>query len=78
MYNMPGLWNAADQMFPIVAEDLETCSNEAEYRSLVPCDSDIFYLCCHILRRDGLEPAADANTGVNLFIHLKTAITAML
>jgi len=29
MYNVPGLWNAADQMFPIVAEDLELCRNEA-------------------------------------------------
>jgi len=43
MYNVPGLWNAADLMYPVVAEDLETSSNEAEYRSLTPCDSDIVY-----------------------------------
>jgi hypothetical protein len=78
MYNVPTLWNAEDQMYPVDAEDLETCSNEAEYRSVMPCDIDIFNLCCHILRRDGLEPAGDARNGVHLFIHLKNAITAML
>ena len=78
MYSLPTLWNAKDQKYPVVPEDVETCSTEAEYRSLKPCDSDIFNLCCHILRRDGLEPAADANTGVNLFIHLKTAVADLL
>lgn len=78
MYNAPKLWNAEDYIYPVAPADLETCSNEAEDRSVMPCDIDIFQLCCHILSRDGLEPALDAKAGVDLFIHLKNALTSML
>jgi len=50
---------------------------EAQCRSLMPFDTDTSNLCWHILRRDGLEPAADADTGIHLYIQLKAAITAM-
>jgi hypothetical protein len=78
MYNVPRLWNAEDHTCPIAAADLETCIHEAEFRSLKPCDTDIFNLCCHILGRDQLEPALDANAGVRLFVHMKNAVMAML
>lgn len=72
MYYFPSLWGAQDQLFPVLdLDDINDCSEEAEFRSTVPCDPVIYDMCVNIMSRDNLEPATTITEATDLYLYLR-------
>ena len=54
MFNYPCLWETRDFIQPDTQEDLDLCQQEVEFRSVIPCDPDIYDLCIDILRQEDM------------------------
>lgn len=79
MYRFPSLWNAEDQIVKVTQEDFAACAEEVEFRSVIPCDPDVYEVCVVIMRRCGLLPANSCREAIDLYLLLRTEIqTAIL
>ena len=71
MYTAPHLWNACDYLHPVDSISVQTRTGEAEFRNSIPCDRDSYELCSFIMRRDGLQPAANLDEAIDLYKYLR-------
>ena len=78
MYYTPVLWGSEDQLCWVSEDDIEDCSTTADFRSLVPCDKDVYDICIAIMSRDNLQPAMDAFEAVNLYLKLQQDVMTLL
>lgn len=74
MYYTPMLWRAEDQLCNVSSDDLNACCEEAEFRSTIPCDEDVYAVCVDIIRRDHAELPKNFSEAIDLYLHLKREI----
>lgn len=78
MYNAPHLWGVDDKIHLVSQQDIDVCSNQAEFRTSIPCDEDVYDVCMDIIIRDNLNVPTDAYNAVDLYIHLRREIVLLL
>ena len=78
MYYTPQIWGTEDKLCTTVDDDeMTVCNSEAEFRSTIPCDPDVYELCVDIMRRDNLTQPLDVYHAVNLYLHLQREIMVL-
>ena len=78
MYFFPSLWNAEDHIVAVTEADVLACSREAEFRSVIPCDPDVYEVCMAIMQEHNLTPARTCHEATDLYLHLRRELMAML
>lgn len=78
MFFTPEIWNARDQMQLVQEAELDVCSQEATFRSVVPCDEDVDQLCISVMRRDDIDPPKEFSEAIQLYRHLRNVILHMI
>jgi len=74
MYYVPALWGTSDQLCSVSDDEVEVCRTEAEFRSMIPCDSDVYDMCIDIISRNNLELPIDTASGLDMFRYLSCEI----
>jgi len=74
MFEIPALYNTISQLIPISRDDLQPVLGMCADRSVIPCDEDIFYLCCHLMSVNGLQVPLNVDTGLEIYVFLRNAI----
>lgn len=78
MYYVPHLWGSTDELHILEPIIVDVCANQAEFRSTIPCDKDVYELFIDIIIRDNINMPTNAFDAVNLFVHLKHEISTLL
>lgn len=78
MFAVPELYRTTDFLCPVEDEHIQLCKNECVFRLAVPCDPDVSELCTIFMAESHLAPPPDPYEAVNLYLHLREAITAFL
>ncbi|KAJ4927905.1 hypothetical protein JOQ06_015706 [Pogonophryne albipinna] len=78
MYAVPDLYRTRDYLSPVEDEHVQLCKNECVFRLVIPCDPDVYELCHIFMGESHLTPPTDPYQAVNLYMHLREAISASL
>ncbi|XP_019729826.1 uncharacterized protein LOC109518449 isoform X2 [Hippocampus comes] len=78
MYTLPELYGTRDFLSPVDDEQVQLCKSQCVFRLTMPCDPDVFALCAFLMSRSDLMPPKDRYQAVNLYLHLRAALTATL
>ncbi|XP_019737807.1 uncharacterized protein LOC109523234 isoform X1 [Hippocampus comes] len=78
MYTLPELYGTRDFLSPVDDEQVQLCKSQCVFRLTMPCDPDVFALCAFLMSRSDLMPPKDPYQAVNLYLHLRAALTATL
>ena len=78
MYNMPELYGAVDWKCAVPLQELNVCKNESLFREPIPCDNDVFDLCCELMADHGYTLPKDAHEGINLYGALRNEIMGLM
>ena len=78
MFDVPVLYNSHDQMVPITPHDIQLHKPRCRFRSLVPCDDDMFDLCCMLMRTRNVRMPTSADEGVRLYLLLREEVKSIL
>ncbi|KAK3098328.1 hypothetical protein FSP39_018474 [Pinctada imbricata] len=78
LFNFPVLWNKTDKICTVSRERFILCKEEAEFRSTIPCDPDVYQACVHVMQSSNLRPAKNAEEGVTLYLCLRRHILTIL
>ena len=74
MYTVPGLFGTHDYLENVREEDVTVCEHECSYRSLYPCDLDVYDICLLIMGQQDIALPRTPYDGIDLFIQLKEKI----
>lgn len=78
MYALPQLYGTRDFFSPVEDEHLQLCKDQCVFRRPIPCDPDVYELCNILMVESHLTLPKDPHQAVNLYRHLREAITASL
>ncbi|KAK0154136.1 hypothetical protein N1851_003760 [Merluccius polli] len=78
LYALPQLYGTRDFLSPVEDEHLQLCKDECVFRRPIPCDPDVYELCNILMVESHLTLPRDPYQAVNLYRHLREAITASL
>ncbi|XDV31020.1 hypothetical protein PO909_033797 [Leuciscus waleckii] len=78
MYGLPELYLTRDFLTSADTESIRFCKNECTFRRPIPCDPDVNELCNIIISDSHLNLPSDPYQAVNLYMHLRDVIRALL
>nr|XP_033492050.1 uncharacterized protein LOC117263018 [Epinephelus lanceolatus] len=78
MYALPELYGTRDFLSPDENEHVQLCKNQCVFRQTIPCDPDLYELCNIFMAESHLTPPTDPYQAVNLYMHLREAISVSL
>ncbi|KAL3977653.1 SLAM family member 8 [Sarotherodon galilaeus] len=78
MYTLPELYGTRDFLCPTEEEHVEMCKTECVFRLTKPCDPDVYELCNILMTESHLTPPTDPYQAVNLYVHLRENIVALV
>ena len=78
MYLFPSLWNADDHSVVITETDMAACCREADFRSAIPCDEDVYEVCVAIMKEHNLTPAQTCVEAIDLYLYIRREILSVL
>ena len=78
MYAVPELYQATDHLCPVEESHTEACATECTFRQPITCDPDVYQLCNILMAESQLNVPGDPYQALNLYMHLREAITAAL
>ncbi|XP_038133904.1 uncharacterized protein LOC119778637 [Cyprinodon tularosa] len=78
MYALPQLYGTRDFLSLVEDEHIQLCKDECVFRQLIPCDPDVYGLCNILMSESHLTLPRDPYQAVNLYRHLREAITAAI
>lgn len=76
MFVLPKPYGTRDFLSPVEDEHVQLCKNECVFRLTTP--DHIYELCNIIMVKSHLTPPTDPYQAVNLYMHLRQAISASL
>lgn len=71
MYFVPIIWGSDNHLCSIPDEEIDVCSNEAEFRSTIPCDADVYNLCINIMKRQNFDPPNDTKSALDMYQYIR-------
>ncbi len=78
MHALPELYNTRDFLTSAHTESVQLCKNECTFRRPISCDPDVNELCNIIISESQLKIPRDPYQAVNLYMHLRDVIRALL
>lgn len=78
MFELPTLYGTSSHLVPLTANDLQAVSGRCANRSVIPCDEDVFLLCCHLQNMHGLQVPQNFKSGLETYIFLRNTIKSMV
>lgn len=78
MYAYPELHAAQDYLAPVSEQDLQLCRDACVFRTLEPCDNDMFQLCCLLLLEQNLILTNDPYELIDTYVVLRNEIRQTL
>lgn len=78
MYEVPAIYNTESHLVKVTQADLNDQESSCSFRSLIPCDIDVYHLCCCVMKRLNLSNATTPNDSVMLYMTLREELSRML
>lgn len=78
MYELPVLYDTRSYLCKLTQAQLDEQKDECEFRSLVICDSDVYDLCCCLLKRLNLTYPTSPTEAVSTYMALKEELNRLL
>ena len=78
MYHASSLYGCTDYLCPVQNGDVDQCCDQAEFRSVKPCDEDVYDVCMHAMKTEGFILPANHTDAIGLFTQLKRKLTELL
>lgn len=78
MHAVSSILNSRDYTCQLNAEDMRACRENATFKSVIPCNKDIYDLCIILMRESSIMPPNDATSVSTLYMHLRTIIKSLL
>lgn len=78
LYTLPELYETRDYRQLTNEIYVQACKEECVFKTEIPCDKDVYELCCHLIRKNGWQKANDAISARELYIQLREEILHLL
>ncbi|KAH3801399.1 hypothetical protein DPMN_155049 [Dreissena polymorpha] len=78
MYRFPSLWSAENHIVAVTEIDMAACCRESEFRSVIPCDEDVYKVCVALMKEHNLSPAKTCVEATDLYLFMRREIVSML
>lgn len=78
MYYVPELYGCEDYLVSAADDEVALCKNDSTFRKSLPCDEDVFNLCCIIMNEQHLNVPCDAVSALDLYFELRQAVSRLL
>lgn len=78
MYEAPYLYNAECMLTPVTVDEVDAHTSRCRFRSAIPCDENVFDLCCFLLRTMDLNYPTTSNDGITLYLTLRERARGLL
>ena len=77
IYAFPDAFEDEDYLIPVAMEDSNACKPYCKFDNL-PCDPDIFGLCCLIMEDNNWNVPDETSNKLNLYIQLRDYVLNVL
>ncbi|KAJ8307126.1 hypothetical protein KUTeg_015210 [Tegillarca granosa] len=74
MYHLPEAYGTHHYLCPVSSEEIQECQRYCPPKSMLPCDRDIYELCCLIMAENNKSPPRDAFEAAMLYRFLRGII----
>ncbi|KAJ8303346.1 hypothetical protein KUTeg_019742 [Tegillarca granosa] len=74
MYHLPEAYGTHHYLCPVSSEEIQECQRYCPPKSMLPCDRDIYELCCLIMAENNKSPPRDAFEAAMLYRFLREII----
>lgn len=71
MFNVPETYGTQDYLVPVDDDKVKMCEDHCTFKSELPCDEDIFEMCCILMEESGLSLPHDPDEAVSLYKTLR-------
>ena len=78
MFEVPYLYGANSYLTSITQQEHDSIKDLCTLRSDIPCDIDIYELCCHLLHVNNFAYPRTVQEATNLYLNLRRQIRALL
>lgn len=78
MYFMPELYDATDNLHQVTKDRIAVCKQECRFSKAIPCDTDIYELCCILMEENGQEFPQTPDAAVDLYLALRELVAELL
>ena len=78
MFKIPYLDGTFSFLTDISQPELNACRDLCSFRSTIPCDKDMFDLCCHILLENQLHVPNTPEEALHVYMNLRQTIRNIL
>ncbi|KAH3706664.1 hypothetical protein DPMN_066052 [Dreissena polymorpha] len=72
MYRFPSLWSAENHILAVTEIDMAACFRESEFRSVIPCDEDIYKVCVALMKEHNISTAKTCVVGYRFIFVYET------
>jgi hypothetical protein len=78
MYNVPVLYKTRSYLVEVAHEEIEVFKQHCRFRNAIPCDADVYDLCCSILHTLNLAYPGKPDDGLNIYMILRQHIRQLI
>lgn len=78
LYNMPELYGRQNFKCDVPDGKLEVCFDECKFKSVNPCDTDLYKLCCIYMEENGWTFPHCAEDAFELYSNLREELNHVL
>ena len=70
--------NTTTQLHSVQDSDIDSCSQEALFRSVISCGEDVYGVCVSIMGRDNMDPPKNFSEALQLYLYLQNEMLILL
>jgi len=78
MFEVPSLYGTSSYLNTISEQELNACVQLCSFRSAIPCDTDMYTLCCQTLRQHQLAYPDTPDQAMHAYCTLRQSIRNLL
>ncbi len=80
MFEVPSLYGTRSYLTEVVQNEIDAARQLCSFRQAMPCDNDVYELCCHVMSQNGLQyPRINVhNDNINVYLQLRHILRNML
>jgi len=77
MYTNPELFDRSDYLQQVSDNDVQFCMQQCTMRSSIPCDGDVFDICCEVMAEEGVSGPKTVQEAVDVYLLLRNKVAAL-
>lgn len=78
MMEAPFLYGTRSYLNNITQQEIDDSKNICEFRKAIPCDEDMYNLCCNSMRENNLDYPNSCEEAIQLYFTLRVLIRNQL